>query len=283
MTPVPNIRAAALIRGKPAVVKEVFAKLLPELRGRAFTVTGLEGVRAIQRIRDTIATLPLGGDWGEIKQTIAAELADVITNRQAALTRAEILIRTHGFQAYSTGTYETAMADDATTHYQYLATEDDRVRDTHLALNGIILPKTDPFWDKHFPPWEYGCRCTVRPMTQRQVEAERGRDAQRLPENRLVMEGPVAQRLRDGQIIRGELRDKDGRIVGMGQHDVTPPSDRGNGSGYVWHHGDLRIPPDQLEQRYDPPVWAEFVAWAGKAKLTARRTVLEWLYGRPAA
>lgn len=46
-------------------------------------------------------------------------------------------------------------------NYEYIATMDERVRDNHAELNGLILPKTDPFWRTHYPPWEYNCRCTV--------------------------------------------------------------------------------------------------------------------------
>lgn len=44
---------------------------------------------------------------------------------------------------------------------QYRTAGDDRVRDTHDALNEITLPKSDPFWDQYFPPNGWRCRCTT--------------------------------------------------------------------------------------------------------------------------
>lgn len=38
---------------------------------------------------------------------------------------------------------------------------DDRVRDKHRALNGIIKPIDDKFWDKYYPPLDWRCRCDV--------------------------------------------------------------------------------------------------------------------------
>jgi len=46
-------------------------------------------------------------------------------------------------------------------YWRYIARGDARVRPTHAALDGMVLPKTDPFWATHTPPWEYNCRCDI--------------------------------------------------------------------------------------------------------------------------
>jgi hypothetical protein len=38
---------------------------------------------------------------------------------------------------------------------------DDRTRPQHAALDGLILPASHEFWDEHYPPWGFNCRCTV--------------------------------------------------------------------------------------------------------------------------
>ena len=38
---------------------------------------------------------------------------------------------------------------------------DDRVRDDHEKLNGIIKPIDDAFWDRYYPPLDWRCRCDV--------------------------------------------------------------------------------------------------------------------------
>lgn len=43
----------------------------------------------------------------------------------------------------------------------YRAVQDERSRPEHSALDGVVLPINDPFWDSHFPPNGWGCRCTV--------------------------------------------------------------------------------------------------------------------------
>ncbi len=44
----------------------------------------------------------------------------------------------------------------------YDAVMDARTRPGHRLLNNITLPLTHPFWDTHYPPNDYGCRCDVR-------------------------------------------------------------------------------------------------------------------------
>jgi SPP1 gp7 family putative phage head morphogenesis protein len=284
----PHEEAAALIRGKPAVTKEVFDRLLPELRARAMTVTGLEGLGAVERIRDEIATYARGqtaaGEavtWKNAKAEIVKVLDAAQFSPVAAERRATLLLRTHGFQAFQAANWRVGMEDDDTTHWQYLATEDSHVRDSHLALNGLVLPKHDPFWDKHFPPWEWGCRCRVRPMNPDLVGEERALDAGRKPEDRLVLEGPALERLRAGQIVRGELKDRDGRSVGMGAHDVTPPADKaGDGrKAFAWHPGELKLSLADLKSRHDPAVWGDFEQWAKATPIEPGKSVFDWISG----
>jgi len=265
----PHVEAAALIAGKPVVTRAVFDALLPELRGRAFTITGLEGANVMQRVRDLIAEVPQGTTWDDAKAGIIDDLSPYLG--EGAERRAELLLRTHGFQAFQASNWRVAQEDEDTTHLQYLATEDDNVRDSHLALNGLVLPKNDPFWDAHFPPWEWGCRCRVRPMNPDLVDEARADDEQRAPEDRVVMAGPALERLRDGQLQRG------GR-----SYDVTPPRDE-QGGGFSWHPDDLRLPLAELEKRYDPEVWSAFVARAIKTDMGNGFSVWEWLHQTPVA
>ncbi len=48
--------------------------------------------------------------------------------------------------------------------YKYVTVGDDRVREEHAALDGVTLPKDDPFWDKYWPPNGWNCRCQVIPV-----------------------------------------------------------------------------------------------------------------------
>lgn len=44
---------------------------------------------------------------------------------------------------------------------EYRTAEDDRVRQSHQVLNGVIRPVSDDFWKTYYPPNGWNCRCTV--------------------------------------------------------------------------------------------------------------------------
>lgn len=272
-TPTPHREAIDLIEGKRPVASEVFYGMLPELRGRAFTISGVEGAHVMQRVRDSIAGLAgVDKTWDDVKQEVVSELDPYLGD--GAGQRAVVLMRTHGFQAFQASNWRVIQEDGDTTHIQYLATEDDHVRDSHLALNGLILPKDDPFWLTHFPPWEWGCRCRTRGMNPDLVEEAQQEDAKRNPDDQLVMEGPALRKLDEGTLVR------DGRA-----YDVTAPSDERQEAGataFQWHPDDLRMPVAELQTRYDEPVWEGFMMWARKTKVAAQETVWNWLVNPPA-
>ena len=271
--PTSHAEAIAIIKGKAVVTRKVFDQLLPELRARAFTITGIESANALQRIRDTVAALPAGENFDTVKKSLVDELDPYLGD--GADARAELLLRTHGFQAFQAANWRVAQEDEDTTHLQYLATEDDHVRDSHLALNGLILPKSDPFWETHTPPWEWGCRCRIRAMNPDLVDEQRAADANMIadggaPENALVMEGQALAQLRNGTLLRDGQR-----------FDVTPPSSKNqDATPYSWHPDNLNIPVAELRKRYDAPTFAMFERFAKKQALSKGFSLWDWLVNR---
>jgi SPP1 gp7 family putative phage head morphogenesis protein len=51
---------------------------------------------------------------------------------------------------------------DRYPYLEYKTVGDDKVRDEHAALDGIIRPINHPFWDTYFAPNGWRCRCYVR-------------------------------------------------------------------------------------------------------------------------
>lgn len=54
---------------------------------------------------------------------------------------------------------------DVMPYLQYETVGDGRVRDDHAALDGVIKPIDDPFWNTWYPPNGFNCRCTVLQLT----------------------------------------------------------------------------------------------------------------------
>jgi Phage Mu protein F like protein len=170
LSPVPNDAAAAWIKNKSALSAEIFKQLHPKVKSRAFTVAGIEDINLLQSIRDTLAELPKGSSWDEVRKNIIADLPLDVKNAKA---RANLLIKTHGFQAYSVAAHAQAeKSKDAFPYRQYLTAGDEAVRSTHAALDEVIAPTDSEFWRGHTPPWQWGCRCRWVNLTKKEAEAE---------------------------------------------------------------------------------------------------------------
>lgn len=278
----PNDEAANFISSKPAVPRAVFDRMLPELKARAFTVAGLETATAMQNVRDLVADLPRGGDWDTLKRQIAGHLAFSIddaadpetraSQAAAADRKAELLLRMHGFQAYSAGAFNALDAQrEVFPFWQYKSMGDGRVRHTHRALHDLILPADDPFWRGHFPPWEWGCRCQLVGRQQEDIDEIREEDKDKAPELRRIVEGEAhKQLLEHGRLVRGlnEI------------YDVRTPVQKGVKGAFSWDPADLRISLQDLRSRYDDDVWGAFEGWARATEIPdAGKTVWDWLSG----
>jgi len=154
----------------------------------------------------------------------------------------------------------------------YVAINDGATRESHAALNGIVLPSNDPFWSKHYPPWEWGCRCQIVPVSRDDYADLQKEDAERAPDQRRIIEGARLAELRRGNIIRGpneivDVRPPDEKMM-PGKEHVAP---------YAWHPGDLHMPVESLLSKYDNAESSAFRNWARQAKLedTSTRTLGE--------
>jgi SPP1 gp7 family putative phage head morphogenesis protein len=266
-TPVPHEEAIRSIANKPALLREQFALLPDEMKARAFTITGIEDYDVLQAVRDEIASLPAGADWNKVKKAVMEKISPWFTERGAA-ARAETLMSHHAFAAYSSA--QTRIMDrmiDVFPYRQYLSTKDGKVRASHAALHGIILPADHPFWTYHTPPWEWNCRCQVVELTEEDRDEELANDDQRPPESRRVLQGTALKQLDQGSLNRGLSTNV----------DVRTPKERGG--NYQWSARDTTLPYAEIKTRWDAQTLADFEGWAGKQNLEDGRSLLDWLGG----
>lgn len=269
LDPVPHDEAAKWISSKPVVSREVFDSLLPELKARAFLITGIEDANTAGEIRDIIAQLPQGESWDSVKKQVVEKLGPWF-EKDAANARAELLIRTHGFQSYAVAQHAVMERQaDVFPFWQYLSLGDEKVRPAHAALNERIVPGNDPFWRDHNPPWQWGCRCRKVPLLPEEVDEIKDEDKKRLPEDRRVLEGPALDKARNGQLDAGPAK----------QVDIRSDRMRGKPDGYHFDPSGLTIPLAQLKERYDPATWAEFETTAKAQEIQPGLTVWAWLNG----
>ncbi len=88
--------------------------------------------------------------------------------------RADTIFRTNVQTAYQVGHYNSMTDPDVKKlrpYWQYDAVNDRHTRRSHLAMDGRVFPADSPVWDTWYPPNGFRCRCNVRTLSKRQVEA----------------------------------------------------------------------------------------------------------------
>lgn len=112
-----------------------------------------------------------GAHVREAKQVMAAKFAEYGI-KPSSKSNLETIFRTQSQITFAAGKYEVENNDpdiaDILWGYRYVTVGDDRVRPTHAALDGVTLPKDDPFWNTLYPPNGYNCRCQAIPLFSRQ-------------------------------------------------------------------------------------------------------------------
>lgn len=281
LKPVPHDEASQWIASKPVLARTAFDKLLPDLKARAFTITGIESANVMQNVRNRIADLPQGADWDKVKADIAAQISpwldDGAEDRKSesgqpstlspSERRAELLLRTHGYQAYTVASEDVAARQQAAFPFaQYFSAHDDHVRDSHEALDGLIVPVDSPFWDNHTPPWEWGCRCFKVFLTAPDVADMQAADEKKKPEARRVIAGDRLRALENSNqlVVAGP--------GGMPRFVNVEPS-----RSFTFDRSTIRMNAADLKPRYDAETWAVFEAWARKQALDTGGTVWGWL------
>jgi SPP1 gp7 family putative phage head morphogenesis protein len=159
---VPPAEAIAYFRNKKVVTRKQFDALFNEARAAAFTVGGLYRQDVLAAFKEEIArALEVGTPQREVIKKFRSILNGA-RHEPLGEFHLEVVFRTNIQVAYGTGR-RRAMEEitDELPLWQYSAVLDDRTRPTHRALDGIILPANHPFWDEHYPPWGFSCRCVT--------------------------------------------------------------------------------------------------------------------------
>lgn len=172
--------------------------LWQEQHNRAFTVARLARLDALKDLRDALDDALAGGTteyqfirdltpvlqqkgwWGKAIDPETGEVLESYDDRGAPVQwgsprRLKLIYRQNLQSAYQAGRYQQqrALADsNSRPYWQYLAVRDSRSRPTHAALHGKVFRADDPVWDSIYPPNGFNCRCRVRALSARRLQAE---------------------------------------------------------------------------------------------------------------
>lgn len=272
LKPIPHKEAIEFIRNKPVMTRRVFDKLEPKLKCLAFTITGIESMDVLEKVRNIIAELPKGKSWDECKSQVQEELGKYMTEKTSR-TRAELLMRMHGLTAFRVAQWELAQETKAALPYfKYVATMDNRTRASHKALHGLVLPVDDPFWDDHMPPgWDWMCRCQVVQISEEE----------KLEQEEAEKKIPLERRRVLNETQKKELRLNKRLTTGPSSYvDVRSAFERNGGASSL---KDLRMSPEDVLKRYSKKTKEDFLNKLGGeyvGGLDGTYTVRDWFEGK---
>lgn len=165
-------RAVDALAALEPVSRTDFDALSAAAKRRAFTAAGLTRDDVVEAVHRQVARAVAEGrtfdDWRRDVDAIFADAGYAPDDGW----RAEATFRLQVSRAHAASrreAFDDPAVAEAFPYLMYSAVGDGRTRPSHAALDGKVLRRDDPFWDRFTPPWAYGCRCTVIPLTAEQA------------------------------------------------------------------------------------------------------------------
>ena len=174
------------LRQKRPEVHFDYDEIMHGAHHRAFTVAKITQLDLLSDVQESLAYAAENGlGFDEWKKSLLPTLAKKgwlgnvdakdpktgeIKQIYVGSRRLKNIYNTNMRVAYAVGAYEEAMSSDA-EFLRYTAVLDSKTRASHRALHGVILPKDHPFWDTHYPPNAWNCRCKARAYTKQELKS----------------------------------------------------------------------------------------------------------------
>ena len=84
--------------------------------------------------------------------------------------RLRTIYETNLRSAYAQGRYTHQQRSQTLTYWMYVSMLLPTTRDAHRAMHGRVYPRDHAFWDAHYPPNGYRCKCRVRAYSKTMLE-----------------------------------------------------------------------------------------------------------------
>lgn len=151
-------------------------KLPERIRAQSFFSARVASANVLQALRKETEAIMRGAynyaeGRGRLKEFLAAQGYGVPAvgsqgehdlKELASTRRLDLILRQNVAMAHAVSQREVAehpAVMELLPNYEYSVGPNPRAE--HAAFDGLILPKTDPFWATHYPPWDYNCNCMV--------------------------------------------------------------------------------------------------------------------------
>ncbi len=153
-----------------AVAKAMQMDVLSDIH--AALIKAIENGETLHQFRKELTPLlQRKGWWGikeNVKDPITGELKDV---QLGSARRLRTIFDANMRTSYAVGQYERAQRTKKThPYFVYSLGASREHREEHVRWAGIILPVDHSWWQTHFPPNGWGCKCWLRQISQHEYE-----------------------------------------------------------------------------------------------------------------
>lgn len=183
----PFEKAIDFFREKVALPTRRWDDLQRGMHSRAFVVAGVTRTELLGDLRGAVdKAISKGTTLAEFRKDFDAIVARHGWNYKGMRGwRTAVIYDTNLSTAYAAGHY-ARMTEPAVLavrpYWKYLPSSSQHKRPEHVQWYGIVLRHDDPWWQTHYPPNGWGCKCGVMSMSNREFERSKGRLRTEAPE-----------------------------------------------------------------------------------------------------
>ena len=165
--------AIANIRQKLDIPTKSFNNMLGAANAKGFTVAG---ATKIDLLSDLHAAVTKSIDKGLTLADFRKDFDEIVTKhgwqfKGHTAWRTRVIYDTNRRTAHMAGRWQQIQrAKENRPYLIYKIIDDDRTRDPHRNWNNTVLPVNHKFWNSHYPPNGWGCRCSVRGASESDLE-----------------------------------------------------------------------------------------------------------------
>ena len=164
------IQALAYALSREVVLSDDYYNQMTTIqRQQSVSIAGLAQLEHVKSVINQVnQAIDSGSTFADFQKAVKNGDVDINLPRH----RLDNIFRTNIQAAYGRGRWYQQQQTKSTRPYlMYDAINDNRTRPAHKALDGTIRHIDDKFWDTHFAPLGYRCRCVLRSLTEAQAKA----------------------------------------------------------------------------------------------------------------
>lgn len=169
----PFDEAIKYFRDKLRVPTAGWTDLWQGQHARAFTVAGAIREDLLRDMQAAILkAIAGGGTLAEFRKDFDRIVATYGWQYKGGRNwRTRVIFNTNLRMAHAAGKWDQAQRlKKARPYLRYVAIDDSRTRELHRHWHNTVLPIDDPWWQTHYPPNGWNCRCTTQSLSERDLK-----------------------------------------------------------------------------------------------------------------